>query len=384
MFIEQAKEIQAELSAIYRELHQIPELAYNEYKTSEYIKKRLEEYGIKYKTVFKTGVCADIMGDSMGETVILRADIDALPIKEESGVEFASENGNMHACGHDVHTTVLLGTAKVLNSSKDRIKGTVRLVFQPAEEGDGGAEFMIKDGIMKDVSAAFALHVEPLEKVGNIQVKYGPIMASPDDFELTVKGKGGHGAYPHTCVDTILTASMIVNAYQTVVSRNIDPMTAAAVSVCSFHSGNCTNAIPDTAYLTGTARSIDYETREKLMYLLEKIAKDTAKSMGAECDFKFKPLFPPTVNDKEMTDLVAISAQKLGLGVAWLDKASMAGDDFAYFLEKVPGAYFKLGVGNKNQGAVYPIHSPKFKIDEQALHIGTAVMSQIACDYLSR
>ncbi|MCH5186099.1 MAG: amidohydrolase [Oscillospiraceae bacterium] len=384
MFENLSEKLQPELSEIYRYLHTIPELSFCEYKTSEYIGNKLTEYGIEFNVLLGTGIYADIKGNNSGKTVLLRADIDALPIDEKSGVDFKSKHkGCMHACGHDAHTSCLLGAAKLLNAIRDRFNGTVRIVFQPGEEGDGGALPMINNGILNGVSAAFALHVEPLEEAGNIQVKYGSIMASPDEFEITITGKGGHGAYPHTCIDPILTAAMIVNAYQTVVSRNIDPMVPAAVSVCSIKAGNCPNVIPDSAYITGTARSLDNETREKLEYTLEKIAKNTSESMGADCEFNFKKLFPPLINDKKITDITVNAARKLGIGVVWLERASMAGDDFAYFSQNVPGTYFKLGVGNKKRGIIHPIHSPEFRIEESALHIGSAVLAKSALDYLA-
>lgn len=373
-----------ELIQIRRELHKIPETAFEEYQTSQYIKDRLDEFDIPWVSMAKTGVVGLIQGNHPGKTLLIRADIDGLPITEESGVPFASErHGFMHACGHDVHVTCLLGAAKLLNSLKEQLHGNVKLVFQPAEEGVGGALPMIKEGVMENpsVDGAIALHVEPLEAVGNVQLKNGPVMASPDDFKLTVRGVGGHGASPHTCVDPILVGSMIVNAYQTIVSRHFDPMTPCVVSVCSFHSGSCTNAIPDTATLTGTARSLNHETRQKLTQLLEKIAVETAQSMGAACDFEFLPLYPPTINAPEMNDLIANACDLSGVKTVELERASMAGDDFAYFCECVPGSYFKLGVGNET--AKYPIHSPKFQADENALPVGVAILAQAAVLYLS-
>lgn len=389
MIEQKALAMSDELIALRRALHKVPETAFLEKRTSKIIQDKLTEYGIPFEVVAKTGVVGIIKGAKDGKTVLLRADIDGLPIEENSGVEFKSEiDGFMHACGHDVHTTCLLGAARILNEMKDQLSGNVKLVFQPAEEGVGGALPMINEGVMENphVDSAFALHVEPLEEVGNIQIRDGAIMASPDDFELTVHGVGGHGAYPDKCVDPILVASMIVNAYQTIVSRQIDPMTPAVVSVCSFHAGNCTNAIPNSATLTGTARSLSKETRAKLAHLLEKIAVDTAESMGATCDFEFKPLYPPTINSKEANEVVVNAAKKLNIikDVVTLEKASMAGDDFAYFIDKVPGSYFKLGVGNKEKGINYPIHSPKFNIDESALSIGSALMAQIAFEYLNK
>lgn len=378
-----AKDMQMELVQIRRELHKIPETAFEEYKTSQYIKNKLDEFGIPWQSMAKTGVTGLICGDHPGKTLLLRADIDGLPILEESGVPFASERtGFMHACGHDIHATCLLGAAKLLNRFKEQLHGKIKLVFQPAEEGAGGALPMIREGILENpaVDAAIALHVEPLETVGNVQIKDGPIMASPDDFTLTVHGVGGHGASPHTCVDPILVGSMIVNAYQTIVSRSFDPMTPCVVSVCSFHSGSCTNAIPDSATLTGTARSLNHKARKKLAELLEKIAVETANAMGATCDFKFHPLYPPTINDTAMNKLITEACNLTDVNVVPLEKASMAGDDFAYFCEQVPGSYFKLGVGNET--AKYPIHSPKFQADEKALSIGTAVLTQAALLYL--
>ncbi len=373
-----------ELIQIRRELHKIPETAFEEYQTSQYIKDRLDEFDIPWVSIAKTGVVGLIQGNHPGKTLLIRADIDGLPITEESGVPFASErHGFMHACGHDVHVTCLLGAAKLLNSLKEQLHGNVKLVFQPAEEGVGGALPMIEEGVMENpsVDGAIALHVEPLEAVGNVQLKNGPVMASPDDFKLTIRGIGGHGASPHTCVDPILVGSMIVNAYQTIVSRHFDPMTPCVVSVCSFHSGSCTNAIPDIATLTGTARSLNHETRQKLTQLLEKIAVETAQSMGAACDFEFLPLYPPTINAPEMNDLIANACDLSGVKTVELERASMAGDDFAYFCERVPGSYFKLGVGNKT--AKYPIHSPKFQADENALPVGVAILAQAAVLYLS-
>lgn len=384
-----AQGMREELVEMRRKLHKTPETAFQEYQTSAYIKQKLTEFGIPFQPCAETGIVALIEGEKQGKTVLLRADIDGLPIQEESGVDFASEReGFMHACGHDVHTACLLGAAKILYAMRDALHGAVKLVFQPAEEGVGGALPMIEAGVMEQprVDAAFALHVEPLEEVGNIQLKQGPVMASPDDFEVIITGVGGHGAAPQNCVDPILTGAMIVNAYQTIVSRCFDPMTPCVVSVCSFHAGNCTNAIPETAILTGTARSLDPQTRTALAARLEHIAKSTAESMGAKCAFKFKPLYPPLINHDDMNAVVEQCANELNLikNIVWLKEASMAGDDFSYFCERVPGAYFKLGVGNKKEGIHHPIHSPFFKVDEDALPIGAAMMAKIAVTYLNR
>lgn len=383
MIKEQAEKIKDELIEIRRTLHKTPETDFEEVKTSAYIQKKLTEYGIMFEIKAVTGISALIKGEKPGKTVLLRADMDGLPIKDESGFEVQSErDGYMHACGHDVHAACLLGAAKILNDMKSEINGNVRLIFQPAEEGNGGALPMINEGIMDNpaVDGAFALHVEPLEKTGNIQIKNGSIMASPDDFEIIIRGVGGHGAYPEKCVNPLSVSSAILEKYHTL---SKDYGLPCVVTICSVNGGSCRNAVPDTAVMTGTARSLDPVTRKELVELLERIANDTAEDMGATVIFNFNVLFPPVVNNDKMNEIVVKSAQKLGLGVTELTKASMAGDDFAYFCERVPSSYFKLGVGNSDIGAVYPIHSPKFMVDENALPIGTAIMVQSAIEFLN-
>ncbi len=384
MIEEKAFEIKEELIKIRRRLHTTPETDFEEIKTSSFIRQKLNEYGIKYKTAAKTGTVATISGKNACKTVLLRADIDGLPIKDESEFEVKSEReGYMHACGHDIHAACLLGAAKILQGMKDRLGGNVKLVFQPAEEGSGGALPMIEEGIMENphVDGAFALHVEPLEKTGNIQVKDGSVMASPDDFEIIIHGVGGHGAYPEKSINPLSAAAKIIDRYHKIPSEYNLP---CVVTICSVNGGSCRNAIPDTTVMTGTARSIDPVTRKKLIEMLENIANDTAKEMNVTVDFNFNVLFPPVVNDSKMNDIIRKSAEKLSCinEVVTLDKPSMAGDDFAYFGELVPSAYFKLGVGNKDKGAIYPIHSPKFIADENALPIGSAIMAQAAVDFL--
>ena len=382
---DKAFKIADELKKIRHTLHKNPELGNAEFKTSELIKQKLTEFGIPYEVMAGTGVKAVIRGNDGGRAVLLRADMDALPIKDESGVEFASEtNGLMHACGHDVHVTCLLGAAKILNEIKDRLNGNVVLAFQPDEEGDGGAERMIAEGIMDNpkVGAAFALHVEPLEETGKIQIKNGPIMASPDDFEIIITGTGGHGAYPEKCVNPIEIGAEILKRYK---EQIINDPEKRVVSICSFNGGTCRNAIPDSAILTGTARSLDNETRRELKDKLQSIAENTAKEMGGRAEFNFNVLFPPVINDENMNEIVKKAADRLDCinGITVLPHAAMTGDDFSYFSQAVPGAYFKLGVGNTQIDAVYPLHSPKFRADDNALPIGAAIMAQIAEEYLN-
>lgn len=379
-----AMELKDELISVRNRLHATPETDFEEVKTSAFIREKLDEYNISYTVVAKTGIVAVIMGKDNGKTVLLRADIDGLPINDESEFPIKSERkGFMHACGHDIHTTCLLGAAKILNSIRDRLNGNVKLIFQPAEEGSGGALPMIEEGIMENphVDGAFALHVEPLEKTGNIQIKDGSIMASPDDFEIIVRGIGGHGAYPEKSINPLSVCSEILRKYHNIPKKYNMP---CVVTICSINGGSCRNAIPDTAVMTGTARSIDPATRNRLIELLEDIAKKTAKDFNAELDFNFNVLFPPVVNSTSMNNIIKKSAEKLKCikDVITLDKASMAGDDFAYFAERVPAAYFKLGVGNSEKSAVYAIHSPKFMADEEAFTIGSAILAQAAIDFL--
>ena len=386
MIEEKAFQIKDELISIRRHLHRTPETDFEEIKTSSFIRSKLDDYGIPYTTSAKTGTVALIKGKNSNKTVLLRADIDGLPIKDESKFEIKSEReGYMHACGHDIHATCLLGAAKILNDIKDELNGNVKLVFQPAEEGVGGALPMIEDGILENphVDAAFALHVEPLEKTGNIQVKDGSIMASPDDFKIVVHGVGGHASAPEKCVNPVTIGTAIITEFEKL-NATVLKDKPCVMTVCYFNGGTCNNAIPQTAEIMGTARSLDNETREMLIELLDKTAHETAKKHGTTIDFTFNKLFPPVVNNSEMNDVIRNSAKKLTCinEVVTLDKPAMAGDDFSYFGENVPSAYFKLGVGNVEKRAVYPIHSPKFIADEDALPIGSAILSQTAVDYL--
>lgn len=381
-----ATDISKELKTIFHDLHRIPEKSFCEFKTCEYIRAQLDKFNIEYENILETGTAAIIHGNSEGRTILLRADIDALPIEEESGVDYMSKHhGYMHACGHDVHATCLLGAAKILNSMKDKLAGNVKLIFQPGEEDDGGALPMIEAGILENpkVDAAFALHVEPLERCGNIQYRNGAVMASPDDFEIVIHGVGGHGANPHKAVNPINVGSSIINAFHTVSASCFDPMSPQVITICSFNSGFCRNVIPETAILTGTARTLDHDTRRIMAEKLKKTAENTAASMGAEAKFNYNWLFPPTISNKSTNDILLKSCAKLDCvkDIIELEKASMAGDDFAYFCERIPSSYFKLGVGGDWDN--YPIHSPKFRANEDALKIGTAILAQIAVDFLN-
>lgn len=373
----------SDLSKTFRYLHSIPETEWNEVKTSAYIKKKLLEFGMNPIECTKTGVYADIIGGKgEGKMILLRADIDALPIKEESGVEYASKNdGVMHACGHDFHTTCLLYAAKALFDNRDRLKGKVRVLFQPAEEGDGGAEPMIKEGAMGEADAAFAIHADPLESVGTISYRDGGITASPDDYRVVIKGRGGHGANPEKCINPITVAAKIISRYNKI-KETYFPDTPCVTTVCTVNSGTLNNIIPDTAEITGTARSFDEVTREKLRKYLEYYAEKTAKEYGAEAEFTYNALFPPCVNDAEMNK-TAINAAVKTEGITEIKELKdglMIGDDFSYFARLVPSSYIRFGTAGK--GEKYPLHSSKFKVDEKALIIGCRFFVNVAVEYL--
>lgn len=380
------KIVNDELTEIRRYLHKFPELSGEEYKTAEYIRSKLQEFGIEYYVSANTGTVALIKGENPGKTILLRADIDALPIHEKTNVPFKSQNeGVMHACGHDIHTACLLYAGKILNSMKNNLCGNVKLVFQPKEETDGGAETMIREGVMQNptVDAALALHVEPLEKCGFIQIKDDAVMASPDDFEIEIIGKGGHGATPHDCIDPIFIAAKIIELYNQIPAKYFSAQVPCVVSICSINGGNCSNVIPDNVQLLGTARSLDENTREKLICILKEIAEKTSETFGGKCKFKYNKCFPPTINDSAMNKLVVNASKKIKdiKGITYLPYASMCGDDFAYFSRLVPSSYFKLGVGTGCND--FPIHSPDFFADEKSLSIGVSLLVQSVLDYTS-
>ncbi len=372
-----------ELLSIRRYLHQNPELSGEEYKTAKFIRQKLDEYGIKYDIVDDTATVAAIKGKSDGKTVLIRADIDALPIYEENDLEYKSKNeGIMHACGHDIHTACALYSAKILNELKDTFSGNVKVVFQPKEETDGGAKALIDWGVMENpkVDACFAIHVEPLEECGKIQIKDGAIMASPDDFEIVIVGKGGHGATPEECINPITVGAEIVEKINN--NPEYKKKDSSIVSVCAFSGGVCCNVIPDKVKILGTARSLSEEIRNKLKNELNKIVDSVCKKYGADYKYTFNFSYPPTINSPEINEVVINAAKKIDKikGITQLEHSSMCGDDFAYFTRCAPSSYFRLGVGI--DGENHPIHSPKFIANEDALEIGVEILAKSALDYL--
>lgn len=379
------EEIKDYVRTLREELHQYPETDFNEFKTKSIIERELNKIGIPYQTFAKTGTVGLISGKADGKTVLLRADIDGLPIKEEVDVPYKSKNeGFMHACGHDVHTACLLGAAKLLFDARESFSGNVKLVFQPAEEGVGGAKPMIDEGVLENpkVDAAFALHVEPLEKTGNIQIRDGAIMASPDEFTVKIYGKGGHGSAPHQCTDPISPAALLVNELEKIPRSAVSVFEPCIVSVCSIHAGSCPNVIPSEAVLEGTARAFDETTRKKIATMIEEKVKQICNIYGTKYDFEYRYLYPPVINNAKMNELVENAAKKIPevKNIIILKHPAMAGDDFSYFAQKVPSAYFKLGVGNDKIN--FPIHSNRFTIDNSALLTGTKLMAQTAMEFL--
>jgi amidohydrolase len=375
-----------------RDLHEHPELAYQEFRTSGIVADRLRALGVEdVRTgIAQTGVTGLIRGRKGGDgpTVLLRADMDALPIHEENEVDYRSQTpGVMHACGHDAHTAMLLGTARLLMERRDDFAGTVKLLFQPSEElPPGGAKPMIDAGVLEDpkVDAAFGIHIAQDSPVGVIEVRPGPAMAAADRFSITIRGKGGHGAKPQDTIDPIVIGAQIVTAMQTLVARNIDPTQEAVVTVGVFKAGQAFNVIPDTAELGGTVRTFTAANRDYLERRIEELVRGIATAMGAEVDFSYVRGYPATVNDPAMTELVRQEASRVVGEEGVRDGDLMMGaEDFSYFLEAVPGAFWFVGSQNPERGLVWGHHHPRFDLDEAAMAIGMESMVNVALRFLS-
>jgi amidohydrolase len=384
-----------ELIELRRQFHQHPETAYEEYQTAKDIASHLRESGLEVEEgVADTGVVgllrgeADAAGDGLDRTLLIRADTDALPVSEETGLPYASRvPGKMHACGHDAHIAIALTTAKVLAMRRDRLHGNVKFVFQPAEERIGGAARMIEAGVMKDpdVSAVIGLHIWSLTPVGDVVVQSGPFFASADEVHVRMRGRGGHGAMPHVNVDPIVASAAFIMAAQTIVSREISPFNPAVVTFGTIHGGTAFNVIADEVELRGTVRTYDPGDRRHILRRLEEIASETARSLRAEAAYEVVRGCLACVNNPEITELVrraavaTVGASHIPTG----DQRQSVSDDMALFLEAAPGCYFLLGAGNVDKGIDAPHHSSHFQIDEDALPIGVEVMARAALDYLA-
>lgn len=388
-FIKQAQLLAPSFIDIRRQLHKFPELSWQETKTTEYIADELRQLGLAVTTwEGETGVLGVLCGTQSGATVALRSDIDALPIEEQNNVAYRSQNkGAMHACGHDAHIACLLGAASILVKFKHLIKGTVKFIFQPAEESGGGASLMIKRGVLTqpDVGAIFALHSQPSLPAGTIGLNDGLIMASNDPLFISVKGKGGHGAMPHQTRDPIMAVASIIQALQTIISRQIDPLAAAVISFGTISGGLASNIIPEQVELTGTVRATNAKLREELRQKITNLATDIAAAMGTVATVRFEKGYPPVVNPADLVLFCQQSLQKLLVHNNIVKFAPvMVTEDFAEFQEQIPGVLLWLGVGNPTEGNARQLHNPFFDINEQALLFGAAVLSQLAYAYLDQ
>ncbi len=357
-----------------RHLHMNPELSFHEEKTAQFVYDTLDSFGgLTLSRPTKTSVVAKLLGVKPGPVLALRADMDALPITEENTFDFASKNpGVMHACGHDGHTAMLLGTAKILSTMKDQIQGEIRFLFQHGEEVfPGGAEEMVQAGVMESVDAVIGAHLWSPEEVGKVFVRSGPMMAAPDTFYITVKGKGGHAAHPNQTIDSIAVAAQVVTNLQHVVSRNIDPLDPLVLTVTQFIAGTADNIIPGTVKMLGTVRAFKPELRDEVPLLMERIIKGITSAHGADYEFQYEKGYRPVINDAEVTEkLNEALFEAFGPGVVQEASPSMGGEDFSAFQQKAPGTFFLIGAGNKEKDITAPHHHPRFTVDEEALPIG--------------
>jgi len=369
-------DLNEQLVEVRRDLHRHPELGFQEHRTAEVVARDLRALGFEVtEGVARTGVVGILRGERPGRTVLVRADMDGLPLREQSDASYVSQTGNtMHACGHDGHVSMALATARVLAGRRRGLEGTVKFVFQPAEEGPGGAEPMIEAGVLDGpkVDVALGIHLWAPLPVGQIGVTQGPFMAAADNFDITVLGVGGHGASPHTSVDPIVVSAHLVTALQTIVSRRSDPFESVVVTVGSIHGGTANNIIPDRVVLHGTARALAPEVRDQMERRIGEVVKGICEAFGARYEYRYHYSYPPTVNDSAVTALVADCVREAQ--AAPVICRTMGGEDMSYFLNRVPGCFFFVGCGNPSRGITHPHHSPFFDIDEDALPLGVEVM----------
>ncbi|MGN6291551.1 MAG: M20 metallopeptidase family protein [Chitinophagaceae bacterium] len=376
-----AKQYAPEFIDIRHHLHAHPELSYQEFETARFVQQKLQESGIPFEIKATTGVIGLIKGKNPDKrTIALRADIDALPIQEENNIPYKSTHeGVMHACGHDVHTTCLLGAARILNQLKDEWEGTVKLIFQPGEEKNpGGASLLIKEGVLENPkpSCIFGLHVHPGLAVGKMSFRSGKVMASADELYITIKGKGGHAASPHLCIDPILIASHLIVSLQQIVSRNNNPHNPTVLSITAIQGGSTTNVIPNEVKLKGTFRAMDEEWRFKAHDLIRQLSTNLVKSMGGEIDLLIDVGYPSVYNNEALHEIALVKAADY-IGAANVEETEkrMGAEDFGYYSQQIPGCFFRLGVMNEAKGITSNVHTPTFNIDESAIETGIGMMA---------
>jgi len=374
-----------ELVALRRAIHQYPEQGFKEFKTAGLIRSRLKSWGVDHKAMCGTGTVATIKGSRPGPTLLIRADMDGLPLHEENKVPYCSRNkGVMHACGHDGHTAMALVAAKLLQKRRGEFRGNVKIMFQPAEEGPGGAGPMISEGLLKGVDAAFAIHMWNDLPTGKVGVRSGPVFASSDEFRISVIGRGGHGAAPHQTIDPVTAAAQVITACQNIVSRKVDPTKSAVVTFGQIHGGTRHNIIPDVVEMTGTVRAFEEPVRRLLQREIPRIAGGVASALGAKVEFTYRRGYPPTVNEESMTDLVRDAVREAaGTAAAVEQDVSMGAEDMSLVLQEVPGCYFFLGSMNPRKGLIYPHHSAHFNFDEEALPLGVETWVRLVQRFLN-
>ena len=365
-----------------RDFHKYPELSFKEFRTSKIVAEKLKNFGIETKkNIGKTGVVGILKGEKNGPTIALRADMDALPIQETNDISYKSVNkGIMHACGHDAHTAMLLGAAEALSKMRHEIKGEIRFIFQPAEEGFGGAKYMIKDGAIDNVDEIYGMHVWNYQKSGTVGVQSGPVMAAADIFTIEINGIGGHGAAPQGTVDSIVVASHLIQSLQTIISRNTNPLESTVVTIGQINGGYNFNIIADNVILNGTARSYTNNNKTIIKKRMKEIINGIEKMYNAKIKLNYKDGYPPLINDERASKNVSNAATKIVGSNVIKPYLSMGGEDFSYYTNKIPGCFFFLGTSPKDRPPMStPQHCSHFDIDEEAMLIGSSIFVELAC-----